>query len=101
MFVIFCLRESKKKPLKGAIECNEARNTKITNNYKAITLIFNCLLTNFQNIAGEKTLLQRDSITKFYLAVSAIIIIINTIITCRHVVAVYFVESVTAHQWDI
>lgn len=64
-------KAKKKKPLKGAIECNQARNTKITNNYKAITLIFNCLLTNFQNVAGEKTLLQRDSIRKFYLAVSA------------------------------
>lgn len=93
--------KKKKNTLKGAMKYNQARNTKITNNYKAITLIFNCLLTNFQNIAGEKTLLQRDSITKFYLAVSAIIIIINTIITCRHVVAVYFVESVTARQRDI
>lgn len=102
VFVIFVFEKAPpKKPLKGVIECNQARNTKITNNYKAITLIFNCLLTNFQNIAGEKTLLQRDSITKFYSAVSAIIIIINTIITCRHVVAVYFVESVTARQRDI
>lgn len=70
-YLLSSRKPKKKKPLKGAIECNQARNTKITNNYKAITLIFNCLLTNFQNITGEKTLLQRDSIRKFYLAVSA------------------------------